>query len=574
MDKATKSKSENSDRIYFEDLIERIKQEKPDKHRLNQLKIELCTKHKLKNMPTDIQILMNAKPKDLDLLKEFLITKPTRTISGVAVIAVMSAPFACPHGRCIYCPGGPNSFFGNVPQSYTGNEPSTMRGIRNDYDSYRIVFNRLEQYVVIGQNPEKAEVIIMGGTFPSFGEEYKEDFVRNIFKAMNDFSNEFYKNGKFDLKAFKDFFELPGEVADKERQEHIKRKVLELKEKNKKTLIEEKKINETSNIRCVGLTIETKPDWGLLKHGNEMLDFGTTRIELGIQTVFNDVLQKVNRGHDLATSKESIRILKDLGFKLNFHMMPGLPDVTYEQDLESLRTLFTNPDFTPDMLKIYPTLVMPKTPLEELYKQGKFTPMKTDEAAKLIVEAHKFIPRYCRVMRIQRDIPTKVTTDGVDKTNLRQYVDILAKEKGVVFQDIRSREIKGKAITGNPQFEIIEYESSKGKDFFISLKDDADKLLGFCRLRFVSQSLRPEITLKSAIIRELHVYGVATGIGLDGDVQHKGFGKKLMLKAEEIALEHKKDKVLVISGVGVKEYYKKLGYQDDGPYVSKVLSKN
>ncbi|NQU98605.1 tRNA uridine(34) 5-carboxymethylaminomethyl modification radical SAM/GNAT enzyme Elp3 [Candidatus Woesearchaeota archaeon] len=556
---------------YFEELIDFIKKEKPNKQKLNNKKIELCSKHKIKKIPTDIEVLCNAKEEDIANLSKFLVTKPTRTISGVAVIAVMSAPFNCPHGRCTYCPGGLKSHFGNVPQSYTGNEPSTMRGIRNEYDSYRIVFNRLEQYIVLGQNPEKAEVIVMGGTFPAFKEDYKKEFIRNIYKALNDFSKQFYVKGKLDIKRFRDFFELPGKVNDKQRQENIKKRVLDLKNKNIRSFDKEKKLNEKSEIRCIGLTIETKPDWGLLKHGNEMLDYGCTRVELGIQTTYDDVLRAINRGHGLKESIESIRTLKDLGFKINYHMMPGLPGVTKEKDLESLKEIFENSDFKPDMLKIYPTLVMPGTPLYAQYKKGKYKPITTAIAADIIVEAKKFVPKYCRIMRIQRDIPTKVTEAGVDRTNLRQYVEKLQKEKGVVCNCIRCREIKRKEIKGKPKLKVLEYEASKGKEFFMSFVDDNDRLLGFCRLRFPSQSLRKEITNNSAIIRELHVYGTAIGLKKEGRVQHIGLGKQLVKKAEEIAKKNSKDKVVVISGVGVKEYYRKLGYSDDGVYVSKAL---
>lgn len=557
---------------YFDELISFVKKEKPDKRRLNNKKIKLCKKHRIKKIPTDIEVLCNAKQEDLEFLNKYLITKPTRTISGVAVIAVMSAPFPCPHGKCTYCPGGPNSAFGDVPQSYTGNEPSTMRGIRNDYDSYRIVLNRLEQYIVLGQNPEKADIIVMGGTFPAFEDKYKEDFIMNIYKAMNDFSKQFYVDGKIDIEKFRDFFELPGEVSDKKREEKIKEKVLALKNKNIKSLEEEKKRNEKSNIRCIGLTIETKPDWGLLKHGNEMLELGCTRVELGIQTIYDDVLKKVHRGHGIKESVESIRTLKDLGFKLNFHMMPGLPGVSKKKDIESLRKIFSDPDFKPDMLKVYPTLVMPGTALYADYKKGEYKPLETKDAAEMIVEMKRIIPKYCRIMRVQRDIPTKVIKAGVDRTNLRQYVVRLQKEKGVVCNCIRCREIKLDKIKGTPKIEVIEYNASKGKEFFISFVDENDRILGFARLRFVSQSLRDEITEKSAIIRELHIYGAALGLKEKGRVQHKGFGKRLVEKAEEIARKHKRDKLLVISGVGVKEYYRKIGYSDDGVYVSKELN--
>lgn len=556
---------------YFEELIEYIKKEKPTKKKLNNKKMDLCGMLKIKNIPTDIEVLCHANQDDLETLKKYLVTKPTRTISGVAVIAVMSEPRPCPHGRCTYCPGGPKSEFGNVPQSYTGNEPSTMRGIRNNYDAYRIVFNRLEQYIVLGQNPEKAEVIIMGGTFLSFDKEYKENFIRNVFKAMNDFSNEFYVAGQIDIEKFKKFFGLPGRVNDNKRAEMIKKKVLKLKENNIKTLQEEQRINETAQIRCVGLTLETKPDWGLLKQGNEMLEYGVTRVELGIQTIYDSVLKSVNRGHGNKEAIESIKTLKDLGFKLNFHMMPGLPGVDKDKDIYSLKELFKNSDYMPDMLKVYPTLVMPGTPLYSDYKKGLYAPMSTDEAAEIIVEMKKIVPKYCRIMRIQRDIPTKFTSAGVDKTNFRQYIEKLQSEKNVKCHCIRCREIKNDQITGKPSLEIIEYDSSHGKEFFISIRDEADRLLGFCRLRFVGESMRSEITKNSAIIRELHVYGTVVALKAKGDIQHKGFGRQLMEKAEEICRAHKKGKILVISGVGVKEYYRKIGYSDDGPYVSKRL---
>ncbi len=556
---------------YFDELLDFIKKEKPNKRKLNQKKIKLCTKYGVAKMPTDIEILCHAEEQDVDFLKKYLVTKPTRTISGVAVIAVMSAPHSCPHGRCIYCPGGPKSAFGDVPQSYTGKEPSTMRGIRNDYDSYRIVFNRLEQYIVLGQSPEKAEIIIMGGTFLSFPKEYKEEFVRNIFKAMNDFSEQFYSRGSLDIEKFRKFFELPGRVNDKKREDNIRKKVLALKTKGRKNLEEEKKANEIAAIRCVGLTFETKPDFGLLEQGNEMLSYGCTRVELGIQTVYDDVLKRINRGHGIDESIESMQILKDLGFKLNFHMMPGLPGVSLKQDMESLKEIFENPDFRPDMLKIYPTLVMSGTPLFELYRKGKYHPMKTEDAAELISEAKRFIPKYCRVMRIQRDIPTKETMAGVDRTNLRQYVDKLVEKKKISCNCIRCREIKDRKINGKVDFEILDYDSSGGKESFISLVDKSDYLIGFCRLRFPKEPLRHEITKNSAIIRELHVYGAAAPLKSKGDVQHKGFGKMLMQKAEEIAAKHGKDKMLVISGVGAREYYKSLGYADDGPYVSRNI---
>ncbi len=559
------------------EIIEWIKENKPSKEKLSKHKKELCKKYSIKDVPTDIAIYLNASPEDARLIRTSLQTKPMRTGSGVAVIATMTKPINCPHGSCTYCPGGLHSFFGDTPKSYTGKEPSTMRGMRNEYDPYRIIFNRLEQYIVIGQNPDKVDQIVMGGTFTAFPKKYQEEYIYYSFKAFNDFSKLFYKDGELDLDYFREFFELPGDIHGKERSDRIKEKVLKLKRENIKTLEEEHKINETAAIRCIGLTIETKPDWAFLEQGLEMLNLGATRIELGVQTVYDEILKVVNRGHGIEDSKKSIADLRDLGFKLNFHMMPGLPDVdggriSRERDIESLRTIFDDPSFRPDMLKIYPCMVMPGTALQKQFEKGIFKPLSTEEAAEILVEAFRFIPEYCRVMRIQRDIPTYATTAGVGKTNLRQDVDKLAYEKGVVPKDIRAREIGFGKTVGEPEIIVREYEASSGKEYFISMELQ-NKLLGFVRLRIPPRSLHPAITKTSALIRELHVYGQAVAIGASDSnrSQHHGIGKALMHRAEEIAKSNGRDKMVVISGVGVRDYYKKIGYEFEAPYMIKKI---
>jgi len=515
------------------------------------LRRELCRKYKSKVFPSIIHILMNANKEQFEKLK-FLVMKPMRTQSGVTPIAIMSMPSNCPHGTCSMCPGGLGSFFGDVPQSYTGAEPSTMRSMRNNYDPYLTVFNRLEQFYLLNQSCEKAELIIQGGTFPAFPEKYQNEFIMYALKAMNDFN--------FTYEEFKEFFELPGNITP-ERTKRVQAKILA--RKGTSTLAIEQKRNETAKIRCVGLTIETKPDWSKEEHANLMLEQGCTRVELGVQTTNNEVLQKINRGHTIEDTKEAFRILKDLGFKVHAHMMFGLPD-----DENDLRAIFEE-DFRPDMLKIYPCLVMPGTELEKMYKRGEFIPIRTEEVIKLLAEFKPKVPEYVRIMRIQRDIPTKQTLDGVDKTNLRQLLKEYMEKRNLHCNCIRCNEIKSE-IT-DPELQVLEYTASQGKEFFISLKQGKE-IIGFCRLRFPSQVLRKEITEDSGMIRELHVYGNAIDLEKSGDVQHRGFGKMLLKKAESICKENKKNKVLVISGIGVREYYKKQGYQQDGPYVSKNIT--
>ncbi len=573
--------------LFYAEIISLLVAKKHSKKQINQVKVKLCGKYHLKKIPTDIDIMMHASEKELKHIKKYLLTKPMRSRSGVTPIAVMSAPYSCPHGKCTFCPGGPGSEFGDVPQSYTGHEPSTMRAIRAGYDSYIIVFNRLEQYIVSGHIPQKAEVIIQGGTLPGTPREYQVNFVKDIYQALNDVGTLFFRKTKDNkdkndfeiaIEKLKKFFELPGALGTQGRQERMNTKILALKNKRKTTLEKEKKRNEIAIIRCVGLTIETKPDWGFAEHGNLMLELGATRVELGIQSVYEDALRVTHRGHTRADSIRSIKELKDLGFKLNFHYMLGLPSTTKEMDIVGLRTLFDSVAYKPDMLKIYPCMVMKGTPLYHIWKAGKYQPMTTATAAEIIADFMRYVPPYCRIMRVQRDIPTHVTEAGVDKTNLRQYIEKIMEQKKIVTQEIRAREV-GTVLEKNPNLilnplEIVvqEYEASNGKEFFISLEDVKNNILfGFVRLRFPSQCLRKEITETSALIRELHVYGEATALGKEGTVQHRGMGKQLMKKAEEIANQHAKNKLVVISAIGTMEYYKKLGYTREGVYMVKQL---
>ena len=559
---------------YFQEIIELFSKKKYSFKKVNQLKVQLCRKYKMKHIPTSIEIMLHATPKQLKLLKKNILSKPTRSMSGVAPIAVMTAPFPCPHGKCIFCPGGPNSEFGNVPQSYTGKEPSTMRAIRGNYDPFLIVFNRLEQFIIAGHLPNKAEVIVQGGTFPALPVEYQEQFITGIYQALNDFSRLFFKKDELNIEKIRTFFELPADFTDEKRRLRLQKKILALKKKT--TLQKEQKRNETSAIRCVGLTIETKPDWGFAEHGNKMLELGVTRIELGVQSVYEEPLKICHRGHTLADTQKSIQELKDLGFKLNFHYMLGLPAVSKEMESVGLRELFDNPAYKPDMLKIYPCMVMKGTPLYELWKAGKFVPITTATAAEIIADFMRYVPSYCRIMRVQRDIPTYMTEAGVDRTNLRQYIEKIMQDKNIQTQEIRSREI-GRLLHKNPeltfkkpQIKILEYDASEGKEFFISLEDNS-ALFGFLRMRFPSECLRKEITTDSALIRELHIYGAATAFGKKGTVQHRGLGKQLMKIAEKIAKKNRKNKIIVISAVGTREYYKKIGYKKEGVYMVKKI---
>jgi elongator complex protein 3 len=557
---------------YLDDFISEVKGKNLSSDKITKIKIKLCKKHNIKEIPTNINLFLSI-PQSVSFLMPEIKTKPVRTKSGVSVVAIMSKPSVCPHGKCNICPGGVDSEFGTVPQSYTGKEPATRRAIRNSFDSYLQVMNRLEQYIVSGHSIDKIELIIMGGTFPASHFNYQKSFIKGAFKALNDFSDYFFNDNIIDLKKFKSFFELPGDINDLSRGKKIKKKLLELKKKNnQKNLFFEQNKNELSNVRCVSLVFETRPDFAKLSHCNKMLILGVTKVELGVQSPYDDVLDSINRGHSVNDTKESTKILKDLGFKINYHLMPGLPNVNKKKDLEGLKLIFKDSSFRPDMLKIYPCMVLKGTKLYDEWQKGKFNPLSTKEATELISEFKEYVPKYVRIMRVQRDIPTFMTESGVDKTNLRQYIHEFMKKKGIRCNCIRCREIgrNENIILKEYEIKVLEYNASEGKEFFISIENN-NVLFGFLRLRFPSSYLREEINLNSALIRELHVYGDTVPIGKKGCYQHKGMGKKLLSYAEKIAKDNKKDKVIVISGIGVREYYRKLGYSLEGFYMVKYI---
>ena len=319
------------------------------------------------------------------------------------------------------------------------------------------------------------------------------------------------------------------------------------------------------------MAIETKPDCAKQSHINNMLKLGCTRVELGVQCLRDDILAHVNRGHTVQDSITATQLLKDSFLKVGYHIMPGLPFSTAQEDIEVFKTIFSNDDYKPDFLKIYPCMVMPGTKLEEEFNEGKFKPIETDEAASIIAEGKKFVPDYCRIMRIQRDIPSTLVKAGVKSTNLRQLVE----NKNPNCRCIRCREPKGKIINlDEAKLKRFDYKASNGQEIFLSYETEKN-LIGFCRLRIPYKPFRPEITDKSAGIRELHVYSESVGIGNTPkglQMQHRGIGKMLMAEAEKITKEEFDcNKMLVISGIGAREYYKKLGYSRDGAYMSKSL---
>ena len=527
-----------SDEAYREIIQYLLECPSPTKKDLEYIKMKVAGKHILNKVPSNAEIIRHLKPEESTKLLPILRRKVVRTISGVTVVAVMTEPSPCPQEEpCAYCPGGPSN---GVPQSYTGQEPAALRGSQNEYNPHDQVRTRIAQLQAIGHKVDKVELIIMGGTFPSTAPEYQEDFVKQCLDAITQTKSS--------------------------------------------SLDETKKVAETSLVRNVGITVETRPDWAKQEQVDQMLSMGVTRVELGVQNIYDDIYKRVNRGHRVQDVIEATRIMKDAGLKVVYHLMPGLPGSSFERDISGFREIFTNPQFKPDMIKLYPCLVIKGTKVYDWWKKGNYRPYTTDEAAQLIAEVKKFIPPWVRIMRIQRDIPAKLIEAGVKLSNLRQIALEKLRAQGGRCHCIRCREVghrwlRDKVRPDPDMIEIytIKEEASDGVELFISAEDPVnDVLVGFVRLRVPSEmAIRPEIVLeKTAIVRELRVYGPLVPVGqhLAGAWQHRGYGCILLSEAERVAIEdYNRNKIVVISALGTKQYYKQFGYEYDGPYVSKHL---
>ncbi|XP_076873641.1 elongator complex protein 3 [Brachyhypopomus gauderio] len=509
---------------------------------LNKLKTKTSAKYGLSAQPRLVDIIAAVPPQYRRSLLPKLKAKPIRTASGIAVVAVMCKPHRCPHisftgNICVYCPGGPDSDFEYSTQSYTGYEPTSMRAIRARYDPYLQTRHRVEQLKQLGHSVDKVEFIVMGGTFMALPEDYRDYFIRSLHDALS------------------------GHVSN--------------------NVAEAVRYSERSNTKCVGITIETRPDYCLKRHLSDMLAYGCTRLEIGVQSVYEDVARDTNRGHTVRAVCESFHLAKDAGFKVVAHMMPDLPNVGIERDVEQFIEFFENPAFRPDGLKLYPTLVIRGTGLYELWKTGRYKSYSPSTLVDLVARILALVPPWTRVYRVQRDIPMPLVSSGVEHGNLRELALARMKDMGTQCRDVRTREVGIQEIHHKVrpyQVELIrrDYVANGGWETFLSYEDpEQDILIGLLRLRRCSpQSFRPELKTGASIVRELHVYGSVVPVRSrdPSKFQHQGFGMMLMEEAERISRdEHGSSKLAVISGVGTRNYYRKMGYELEGPYMVKRL---
>ena len=487
------------------------------------------------------------------------IRKPTKTLAGVTPIAVMLKPRKCRHGTCLYCPSL------NVPQSYTPLSPPVIRAEMLNYNPYEQVKSRLKAFKLMNHPTDKIELIIMGGTFLSYPPAYQSAFIKACYDALN------------------------------------KRK--------SKNLDEAKKLNEKARHRCVALCIETRPDFCSEKEIKKILEFGATRVEIGVQAIDNRIYKKVNRGHKVKDVVQATEKLKQAGFKIGYHMMLGLPGSNMKKDFQMFKKIFSSSDFKPDQLKIYPCQVIKGAKLVENYEKGKYTPYTKEQIESLLIKIFKIIPNYCRIMRIMREIPPEFLIAGTKRIDLRKPVEEKLRRMKIKINEIRFREIGFNPVSDfNLMLKITKYKASGGDEYFLELVNKDNILFGLLRLMIernrkvektehktrnkVEQSIESredkQLTEKNkkqtkAIIREVHIYGKSIQLGKKGKLakktvgvhaQHKGLGKQLIKKAEQIAENEKADKIFIISGIGARQYYKKLGYKLENNYMVKSISKS
>ncbi len=446
--------------------------------------------------------------------------KASRTISGVTPVAVMAKPFPCP-GKCVYCPSSPEA-----PKSYTVESPAVLRARSCGFDAKKQVDVRLKTLAEMGHAQDKVELIIMGGTFLSYPSDYQYQFVKDCYDALNGTRSS--------------------------------------------SLEEAKKLNENAERRCVGLCIETRPDFCGEEEIRSMLDFGTTRVELGVQTLDDEIHCLTKRGHGVAEVISASRILRDYGFKVYYHWMPGLPGSTPEHDLELSRQLFEDERFRPDGLKLYPTLVVRGSELENWYRDNRYQPYGDDEMIELLIAIKALVPKYVRISRLMRDIPGKFIIAGSRDLALRGTIRKKMEQTWLRCRCIRCREyghrLRDGWVIGKPRLSRINYETVGGKEVFLSYEDQSETLFGLLRLR---------INGGKAVVRELHIFGPEVPLGgrLERAAQHHGLGERLLREAERIAKgEFKAGRLSVLSGVGAKEYYRLLGYSSEGAYMVKELN--
>jgi len=539
------------------------------------------------------------------VLAHHLKLKPTRTLSGVTPITVLTKPFPCP-GKCIFCPNDVR-----MPKSYLSDEPGAQRAERNYFDPYLQAYSRLQALHNIGHTVDKAEVIVLGGTWSYYPEAYQIWFIKECFRALNDFGHhddrsdieKKYERMEATLKDKNLYAASNDPVTNKSlSQQHqvhgedmhksYNRTVSEMyvaperlagfdayQKAEWSELENEQKINETASTRCVGLVIETRPDNISEAEVLRIRRLGCTKAQIGFQSLQDDVLAKNNRGHDVAATRRAVKLLRQAGFKIHAHWMANLYGSSVEKDKADYLALFSDEDFKPDELKIYPCSLIESAELMQYYKKGLWKPYSYEELLDILTFCLLHTPEYTRLTRVIRDIPSTDIVVGNKKTNFRQIAEQALEKAHLSSQDIRAREIRGEKFDASTlQLSEASYQTAVGTEIFLqytALNDIKEtKLLAFLRLSLPKEKSFITELSDSAVIREVHVYGETVGVGLRGGkrAQHLGLGTLLMQRAVELARKSGYTKLQVISAIGTREYYRKKGFSDGKLYQFMELS--
>ncbi len=502
---------------------------------------------------------------------ERLRMKPIRTQSGVAPVTVLTKPYPCP-GRCIFCPSDVR-----MPKSYLSSEPGAQRAAQHLFDPYSQTFSRLRTYYNIGHQVDKVELIILGGTWSYYPEAYQLWFVKRCLDALNDFSQTTADEIRQPHESAFDFRRIEDQVDGR----HLDRSYNQIVEGYAESVVEKAESaswdevekaqsrNENAVARCVGLVVETRPDHLSADELVRMRRLGTTKVQIGYQSLSDRVLRLNHRGHDVAATRRAMFLLRGAGFKIHAHWMPNLYGSSPELDLEDFERVFSDPDFRPDELKIYPCSLIESAELMAYYESGRWQPYSQAELHGVVQGCMRRTPEYCRLTRVIRDIPGTDIVAGSRVTNFRQVAEDRLKRDGIELRDIRSREIRSVQVDPSElSLEVVEYETSVGSETFLQFVTAKRLIAGFLRLSLPSEPVAiPEIQ-DSAMIREVHVYGLLASIGQKERLrsQHLGLGRRLVEEARRRAESQGYADLAVISSIGTRNYYRSLGFADGELY--------